>query len=980
MDSEFKNTYLTTGSDNPLLPQLIECIEQATHIYIAVSFIKASGMKWLYEPLKTALAQKKMVKILTSDYMRITDPDALDLLLQLKSRGAEVRVFESIETGFHMKAYIFLVQQSGQSFPNGCAFIGSSNISDAALLKSVEWNIRFDLQENPARFISTLNEFDKLFKSPPTCDLTAEWLAEYQTKWKPNNQLDLTAEQPLEKAADVPQPNEVQREALIKLDLARKQGLQRGLVVLATGLGKTWLSAFDSKALPSQRILFIAHREEILKQAQFTFSRIYPQLRTGVYAGKTKDLDAPILFASIQTLGKLAQMRKFSPGHFDYIVVDEFHHAAAKSYQKLLNYFSPKFLLGLTATPNRTDQVDILDFCDGNLIYEVDLFEGINRALLCPFNYYGIEDKYVDYTRVAWRQGKFLADDLELQLNTLRRAQHIYDQWLENRQTKTLAFCLSKKHAEYMAAFFQQKGISTAAIHSSSEVDRHAGLDGLSCGQYPIIFSVDLFNEGVDLPLIDTVMLLRPTESKILFLQQLGRGLRRVFENPDKKLHVLDFIGNHHVFLNKPQAMFELNPTHAAVADMITAYREQRLQIPVGCEVFYDLEVLDIFQRLTQPKSANEIITIYAELKENKGRRPTASEFFQAGVSFTKLRQGWGSWFDFVHHQGDLSPEEEVCLEAQHTFFGYLETTKMTKSFKMLTLEAWFQLDGFIDPPTVENLADLSLHVLHRRAKFRQEVPEDFQDVNFLQYLSEKQKQEWRRYWRKNPIQALTGGNTDNKNALFYLENDHFHNRLNLKVEMVETFADLAHELIAYRLFRQQPQTEDVKKKAKLANHPGKTLHSEDRDLSRYLFEPLMREEIPPIFGLSFNPGSWNSGHVTPQGESLQILLVTLIKTGKAKEHRYHDYFVDAQTFHWQSQNKTSITSNRGQRLKAHGENREPVYLFVRKHKLGPDKKAAPFIYCGEVKFQSWKGSQPINIVWDLKTPLSQNQFLEFSI
>ena len=339
----------------------------------------------------------------------------------------------------------------------------------------------------------------------------------------------------------VPEPNEVQVEALKALVDTRAAGYQRGLVVMATGLGKTYLAAFDSAQIYAKRVLFVAHREEILLQAEAAFQRIHPQAKVGHYTGLKKETEVDLLFALVQTLGKSHHLDKFLPNHFDYLVVDGFTMLRRLPIGVCSAIFHPRFLLGLTATPERTDQSDILSLCDDNLVFTNNLFQGIEQELLCPFSYYGIYDESVDYKEIPWRNGRFDPESLSNKLATLARAKHALRQWRDKAQERTLAFCVSIKHAEFMAERFQREGIRAVAVYGGSDTDRSEALEQLAQGKQQVIFSVDLFNEGVDLPAIDTVMMLRPTESKVLFLQQLGRGLRR---HPEKKhLVVLDFIG-----------------------------------------------------------------------------------------------------------------------------------------------------------------------------------------------------------------------------------------------------------------------------------------------------------------------------------------------------------------------------------------------------------------------------------------------------
>lgn len=430
----------------------------------------------------------------------------------------------------------------------------------------MEWNLRVLAEENPARFDEISEKFDKIYHHPNSIRLSNEWIECYQQKFK-NQPVILFPELGQEDPILPPEPNAIQNEALAALEQTRENGYKRGLVVLATGLGKTWLAAFDCLQSKSAKVLFVAHREEILAQAESTFVRILPEAKIGRFSGKSRQREVDMLFASIQTLGKKQHLKKFPTDHFDYIVVDEFHHASARTYQQLLAHFNPRFLLGLTATPERTDQVDILALCDNNLVYRRDMFEGISTGLLCPFTYYGIADEKVNYQAIPWKNGKFDPNELTSQLATKARAKHALTRWEELKRSRTLAFCISKKHADYMADYFQNKGYKAVSVHSDSKVRRNDALTQLAAGEIDIIFSVDLFNEGTDLPAIDTILMLRPSESKIIFLQQLGRGLR-TFLNKEK-LIVLDFIGNHISFFRKPEAFFK----EIEVTSLIKSYK-----------------------------------------------------------------------------------------------------------------------------------------------------------------------------------------------------------------------------------------------------------------------------------------------------------------------------------------------------------------------------------------------------------------------
>ena len=727
--SQFPENALSVGGNDPFLPSLLQAINHASAISITVAFTRQTGLNLLFSALDDAVSRGVKVRLLTGDYLGVTEPSALRKLLLLKERGAEVKVFESSNQSFHMKAYIFTLPDNIKP-TKGCAFVGSSNISKAALTTGFEWNLMVTLRENPERFQQILDEFENIYRHPQCIHLTNTWINTYIQRRAPIQFIAATGNARSDDSETPPEPSFIQREALIALKKTRAKNFSRGLVVMATGLGKTWLAAFDSQQFKAKKVLFVAHSEEILKQAEETFVRIRPEASTGRYNATSKDAKADLLFASIQTLGKDNHLNRFDHDDFDYIVVDEFHHASARTYQKLLSHFKPKFLLGLTATPERTDQSDILALCDDNLVFNRGLFAGVEAKLLCPFNYYGISD-VVDYQEVSWRNGKFDPNDLTNKFATTSRAKHNLKHWKKHHQSRTLAFCVSTKHADFMASYFNKNGIQSASVHSNSDIRRNQALQQLENGDLQVIFSVDLFNEGVDLPSIDTVLMLRPTDSKIIFLQQLGRGLRLSPDTGKQKLVILDFIGNHISFFRKPEALFNTGVTNRERKEFIKQVKSSEISIPDGCFINFDLESIKFLEKLISHR-ADQQLEVYIGLRDSCGRRPTPSEFHQAGGSINRVRQEHGQWHNFVASQSDLDSLEKQCLEFYAAFLKELEVTALTKSYKSVLIEALIELNGFSKPPPTETLAVQSYEVLQRRRTLLSDLPVEFRELNAL--------------------------------------------------------------------------------------------------------------------------------------------------------------------------------------------------------------------------------------------------------
>ncbi|PSU99822.1 DEAD/DEAH box helicase [Photobacterium leiognathi subsp. mandapamensis] len=785
---------LTVGSHHdPLLDKLVTAINHASTIEISVSFIMKSGLDLLFDALLDALNRGAELRLLTSDYLSVTQPVALRELMLLVDKGANIRVFQCEgNISFHLKSYIF-IKSHHDEIKQGCAWVGSNNMSRMALTQGHEWALRLDYEQPDhskaaLEFHHIRQQFDHLFANSLTHSLSHEWIDTYNTRYKKQNPHFIrliTAE--TESEVDSFVPNTIQTEALLALEQTRLNSYQRGLVVLATGMGKTWLSAFDAKQMNAKRVLFVAHREEILLQAERTFIQLNENIRTGRYNGTSKDTEANYLFASIQTIGRQEHLALFDKKHFDYVIVDEFHHASSSTYQSLLAYFEPAFLLGLTATPERSDQADILSLCDNNLVFERNLVHGIDDKILVPFDYFGIYDQFVNYQEIPWRNGKFDPATLDTAFATQQRAQHILKHWKEKKLTRTLAFCISKKHADYMANFFCNKGYRAVAVYSDSAVPRNEALTALQNGVIDIIFSVDLFNEGTDIPSIDTILMIRPTESKILFLQQLGRGLRQSKETQKDKLLVLDFIGNHQSFLTKPSALLDISSTRE-----IAKRSAKLITLTDGCFINFDPELTQFWQELASRYKTTSIDE-YRELKNILDHRPTATEFMQANYRLDKVKQQHSSWFSLVATE-EQTPELVHLVKHYGEFLHKgIAQTSMTKCFKAILLEAFLNLDGFTIPPTTEVLAEQSLLVLNRYPELKEK------DVAKAEQHCQPTDYRWHQYWLKNPIKAYTTANK-NDEQWFSIIDGRFTANFNVEQEDKQQLHEAVKELVDLRL------------------------------------------------------------------------------------------------------------------------------------------------------------------------------------
>ncbi|GIU85471.1 MAG: hypothetical protein KatS3mg008_2246 [Acidimicrobiales bacterium] len=842
---------LVTSLGGRLKLELIRCLlrPDLDRIDLLVSFVMRSGVDLVARHLDDALGRGATVRLLTTDYLQITDTSALGFFLD-RSHGdgpgsLEVRVFSDPATSFHPKAYIFWSSSSG----DGVAFVGSSNLSRSGIVGGIEWNVE-------TRHVAELRaEFESLWSDPRAIPVTHRWLERYEEIRRRRLEAlsafveagETTAEasaellveaagensavaereqgRPLAEAAPhakiaahqgvasglagAPRPWSVQAEALAALEATRIEGHRAGLVVMATGLGKTWLAAFDSTRPEFRRVLFVAHREEILRQARDVYRRVRPAGALTMYTGAERDQSGEVVFAGVQSLHR--NLGDFRPDEFDYVVVDEFHHAAARTYRRVLAHFRPKFVLGLTATPNRADAADLLALCSDNLVYDCGLVEGVSRGLLCPFTYRAIRD-VADYEQIPWRNGRFDLEALTASLATARRARQALDEWRAagGESRRTLGFCCTIAHAEFMAEQFRQQGVSAVAVHSgASSAPRAETLERLARGDLDVIFTVDVFNEGVDIPEVDLVLMLRPTESPVVFFQQLGRGLRRA--DGKERLDVVDLVGNHRSFLLKARLLAELagrrNATDHEAVDFLrrclgeghTADAESSPGLPPGCSIVVETEVVDLLAELAGRRGEEERLLALARQwsEDHEGRRPTALELsLAAGGPLTLRRRG--GWFGFLSRAGMLSPEEAEVVEAASDFLLWIEHGSYTKSFKLVTLAVLARSGGLRAGMPLAELAAACRWEIMRDPDLRADL---YDATSAFADPSTPTISEWMRYWRKNPIRALTTPNRGSE-PWFRVVDGRLTLELDVPERLGETFDALVTEIVEYRLHR----------------------------------------------------------------------------------------------------------------------------------------------------------------------------------
>ncbi len=733
------NQNCITGDSDHLYNRLKESILKAKKIDIIVAFLMESGVRLLENDLKAASGKGALIRILCGNYLNITQPQALYLLKTTLEDRVDLRFYSIPNKSFHAKSYIFEYDNN-----DGDIFVGSSNISRSALTDGIEWNYRINSLANTEDYRYFRNVFEDLFLNYSIIVDDNE-MRRYSRNWrKPKFFEDLerledripseskeellnvaeekgkyypvsVQNEDTDKIIRFPRPIGPQIEALYELNKARLEGWDKGIVVAACGIGKTFLSAFDSENF--DKILFIAHREEILSQAEQTFKCVKPEIKTGFFSGIRKETDCNVLFATIQTIGRQEYLNEkfFKSDEFDYVIIDEFHHAVAGNYRNVINYFKPEFLLGLTATPERLDGQDIFTLCDYNLVYEIRLKEAINKGYLVPFRYYGIYDES-NYNTVDYRNGRYDEKQLEELLKINTRLDLILQYYSKYNSSSALGFCASKNHALHMAEYFSSNGIKSCAVISGSTnknnhsqeidkssyiMDRKIAIEQLKNSDVRVIFSVDMFNEGLDVPEVDMVMFLRPTESPTVFLQQLGRGLRK--RTGKNYVNVLDFIGNYKKANLIP---FLLS---GDVQEMSKRVQEGKLPLedeyPDNCIVNFDFKLIDLFKEMAGKQKGifEKVKDEYFRLKEDSGARPMRldmytymDEYLYSIIRNKKDLNIFRDYFSFLKKINELTEDENELIGTEaHNFLIDMEKTGMTKTYKMPVLLAFYN-DGNI--------------------------------------------------------------------------------------------------------------------------------------------------------------------------------------------------------------------------------------------------------------------------------------------
>jgi superfamily II DNA or RNA helicase/predicted house-cleaning noncanonical NTP pyrophosphatase (MazG superfamily) len=749
---------LSSGPDVPFRATLVSEIESCRKASFAVAFIGPGGIETLLPSLREALGRGATFRILTTDYLGVTDPGAVQRLLDLREdyspESLEIRFHrwdpvQGLSRGFHPKTYLF-ERRDGRKV----AYAGSSNLSMAALSRNIEWNVvlgSLDLADPVAQLEE---EFERAYRRPEVVAATRSFLQEYARRRRPAPSL----QEGSESETPIPEPRSHQQAALAELVRLRGEGRGRALAIMATGLGKTYLAVFDS--LGFGRVLFLAHRREILEQAREAFRTVRPLDSGSFFGGGERDLSGTLVFAQVQSLGRKHALDAISKDHFDYIVVDECHHAEAPTYRRILDHFTPRFVLGLSATPYRMDNGDIFALMEDSVACRMGFMEGIRQNLLAPFSYRGLKDP-VDYSRIPWRQGRLDPVSLEAAVMRDQRTAEVLRVFREMPGRRTVAFCVSVAHARSLLQAFREQGIAGASVDGGTPpAERRRVLDAFRRGEVSLLFVVDLLNEGVDIPEIDRVLLLRPTESPTVFLQQIGRGLRKA---PGKeRLTICDFVGNHRRAHYVLPALFDRIPESGewtqAAREALVAYETKRLDLPESVSITFDWEVVDLLKaRIFSAEPREErLLSDYLDLWERLEHRPTLLETQIHGDrpvrDYLSFFGDWHSLHRALEKKGKrMDPEEAQLFETAGAFLRALERTSLTFSFKLAVLSIVLRENGFDRPLPISRLV-AGFRDFYKNPRYRPDLEKAA--LSDLDHVTDRTLET---YLLKNPVKAWTG-------------------------------------------------------------------------------------------------------------------------------------------------------------------------------------------------------------------------------
>lgn len=900
---------LFTGSSKQvsLESELKREILSADEICLLVSFIRSTGLNLIFNQLKDYAQSGKKLRVITTTYIGATDYNAIKKLATLPNTEIKISYNSSLDR-LHAKSYLFLRNTGFHT-----AYVGSSNLSEAALTEGLEWNVKVTQQELPHIIKEIRHTFESYWGNP-----LFETFVSGRDDERLKEALSGVKSETIDYSVlDLIKAHDYQDEILEKLKLEREVfGHYRNLVVAATGTGKTVIAAFDYKNFREHNsrsnFLFVAHREEILKQSCRTFRTVLQDENFGdLWYGDVAPQAYTHLFASKDMLNNHLDELELTDDFFDYIIFDEVHHIAADSYRKILSRFKPKILLGLTATPERMDGEDITKDFDGKISAEIRLDDALNNRLLAPFHYYGITDR-VDLTTVTWRGGRYVISELSkiYTENDLRTGLILrkIEEYLPNyHDVRALCFCVDVEHAKNMAAKFQLAGLKSAYLVSDNGAERVKWSRQLREKKINYLFVVDMFNEGVDIPEVDTILFLRPTESLTVFLQQFGRGLRKA-EGKDY-VTILDFVGHCNKEFNYTDRFRRLiGRTSMSVAE---EFEKDFPHLPLGCHITLEAKakeyILENIRAAIGTFRKNKVIT-WIQAYSSETDRPLTL------ANFINLHQiPLEKFYKIFTWQGLLNL-------AGKTY----NRSRFENELKRAVYKKWLSTDSYTYFSFLEKLAS-------RNFKVR---------VDEMNYIEQKM--------------ALMFYYDMFQDAGKYLNLQGMFNDLSLD----DLFCEEMKELVV--LLKNKCEAYEMEDNSSIMNFPLKLhgVYTKDQ-----IFVALETSSID-------KKSSCREGCERNKRLNLEAMFVDIIKDREEGSNtNYNDFAINELLFNWETQNKVSPTSQAG---KNYINETQTMLLFVRQQDSYPDDKGRTmgFTYLGEVKLVKWQGAKPIEIVWRLKTPM----------
>ena len=920
--------YNDYNSGSNLLVELLQELQTCKRFYFAIAFITQSGLICLKECLKCLQEKNITGDILTTDYLYFNHPKALQELQQYPNLNIRIYTKEN----FHIKGYIF--EQNDYY----TLIVGSNNLTQTALKANKEWSLKINSLANGALIHNTLSQFQQMWQE--AIPLTDIWLKQYTDKYHSLQKLKrqfATAQENIS-TNDIA-PNKMQQEALKALEKLQQDNKHKALLISATGTGKTYLSAFAVKKAKPKRLLFLAHREQILKQACKTFAKIIPDIQYGILSANHKDFHKPYLFATINMLSKEENLTQFAPTHFDYIIIDETHRAGASSYLKILNYFQPQFLLGMTATPERTDGFDIYQLFDHNIAYEIRLNQAMQENLLCPFHYFGITDITVDDQEI--NDNSTFND-----LTTDARVTHIINQsqyyGFSGERLRGLIFCSHIEEAQILSQKFNERGFHTIAlsgkdsqetrtnaIHKLEQKERSTGLD--------YIFTVDIMNEGIDIPAINQIIMLRPTKSAIIFVQQLGRGLRKY---PQKDyVVILDFIGN---YQNNFMIPIALSGDISYNKDNIRHYVAEGNRFIFGSSTIHFDKIArqKIYQAIDSAKLSDTALlkNEYLQLKQKLGKIPSIFDFSQFGsIDILKFLDKFKTYHNFLQkYDKDYTIRFNTIQEEILYFISY-RFAKGKRIHELIALKLLLK-------NTPHLLIDIEQILT---TKYHQELTEQIK-VSLI----------------RNLTNLFTISNEQSKfsNCIFIKENnnDYIISDIFKSALLDEKFYFQINEILDFALERYQKYYQNRYKNTNLV-----------------LYQKYTYEEVCYLLNWpqKINPNAM-AGYFYEKTTHTMPVFINYIAPDK-KRVDYTNEFLSNTLITAYSKSNRKLDSSDAKHIYNAKEEQNKLYLFVRKP--SEDKEAKEFYFLGEIIAQGKPEFAPkyngFKILYKLDTPVRADIF-----